>query len=146
MTPSPPGLTTCISSAAAKGSKSRPTEQDPAGTPKTDREGVTIPTDEEPETSTGADANAAIVATIAALKPIIANLPPVQRRAAADATAKALRRVMGMNPPTKGGNVYARINQSMADGRRSNAGGMSLDDARQIGRDIMKARNPHYKG
>jgi hypothetical protein len=117
-----------------------PADEEPI---KTDSESETVSSDETQESATpNADASA-ISAAIAVIKPVIAKLPEVQRRAASDEAAKALRQAFGIN--AKPSNAYARINRERAYAMRANRASDSAQDQRQVGRDIMKARNPHYK-
>ena len=73
-----------------------------------------------------------------AIKPVIASVPPSQRKKAADAAVKQIRKASGMNAkPTKNGYVALKSRRKASD---SNT--MRETD---IGKAIMAKRNPHYK-
>lgn len=113
--------------------------------PSTDSESEVVSSDEEPAPATSTDARY-IKAAVAAIKPIIAKLPAAERRAAADAAAKMLRRTMGMGNKSKPKTSYGALNQRRADAVRSQRATDARDaDPRQLGRDIMAKYNPHYK-
>lgn len=85
----------------------------------------------------------AVVSAINDLKPIIAGLPAKDRKRAADAASRALRRVAGMEPvPSKG----AKDKLASVAGRKKVVQAKdSQMDERKLGQDIMRKRNPHYK-
>ncbi|MBQ8201461.1 MAG: DUF2213 domain-containing protein [Clostridia bacterium] len=123
----------------------------------------TIPKDGEPEDGTsdeeapiadpstlpenpipGAD-RAIVLATINAIKPVIAALPENQRKAASDKAAFEIRKMLGKDakPATNG---YAGILGTMKQTAKNRAkdSAPKVDDGK-LGRDIMASRNPHYK-
>lgn len=141
-------------------------DEDP-GTLEDQEESHTVPADELPEETTdedevtadedgpeapasslpenpipGAD-RAVALAAIRAIKPIIAKLPAAQRKAAADAAAKQIRKAIGRDakPRTNG---YAAINQAMRQKAKAKDSKARVDQG-QIGKNIMASRNPHYK-
>lgn len=141
-------------------------DEDP-GTLEDQEESHTVPADELPEETTdedevtadedgpeapasslpenpipGAD-RAVALAAIRAIKPIIAKLPAAQRKAAADAAAKQIRKAIGRDakPRTNG---YAAINQTMRQKAKAKDSKARVDQG-QIGKNIMASRNPHYK-
>ena len=141
-------------------------DEDP-GTLEDQEESHTVPADELPEETTdedevtadedgpeapasslpenpipGAD-RAVALAAIRAIKPIIAKLPAAQRKAAADAAAKQIRKTIGRDakPRTNG---YAAINQAMRQKAKAKDSKARVDQG-QIGKNIMASRNPHYK-
>ena len=86
----------------------------------------------------GMDKAAALYA-LNAMKPVIASLPASQRKAASDKAVREIRKLMGKDakPMTNG---YAGITQAM----RGSARKVEKDEGK-LGKDIMAARNPHYK-
>ena len=74
-----------------------------------------------------------------AIKPVIASLPPSQRKKAADAAVAQIRKVSGMNAkPTKNSYVALKANKKKAyDSKR--------ESEASIGLSIMAKRNPNYK-
>lgn len=102
-----------------------------------------IAVEEEEEVPTGdcnpsKDSKACDAARIAlnAIKPIIAALPPSQRKAAADKAVAQIRRASGMDSkPRKNGYVALKSRKRTAD---------SMSEA-DIGKAIMAKRNPNYK-
>lgn len=111
-----------------------------------EEESVTVPVDEieeapeEEQDACGCQKDsAATIAALRAIKPFLANLPASQRRAAADAATKAVRRARGMTSrPTDDG--YAKVVNS----HRKTVKQEPVDDS-EIGRAIMEKYNPHYK-
>lgn len=83
-------------------------------------------------------------AAINAVRPVIATLPPAQRKLASDRAAIQLRRMLGM-PDRSRYNGYAGITNTMRQ-----AAGARMKDSRpradngELGRKIMATRNPHY--
>lgn len=72
-----------------------------------------------------------------AIRPIIASLPPSQRKAAADKAVAAIRKASGLNAkPTRNG--YTAL-------MRRKASDSNTSDPAKIGESIMAKRNPHYK-
>ena len=73
-----------------------------------------------------------------AIKPIIASLPPAQRKKAADAAVAQIRKASGLSAkPSK--NQYAAIKRA-----KRKASDTKMDPS-EIGKSIMASRNPHYK-
>ena len=84
------------------------------------------------------DSKACDAARIAlnAIKPIIASLPPSERKKAADKAVAQIRKASGMNAkPSKNGYVALKSRKRAAD---------KANEA-DIGKSIMAKRNPHYK-
>ena len=73
-----------------------------------------------------------------AIKPVIASLPPSQRKKAADAAVEQIRKASGMNKkPVKNGYAALKARKKRAyDGAAKEA---------EIGKAIMAKRNPNYK-
>jgi hypothetical protein len=140
-------------------------DEDP-GTLEDQEESHTVPTDELPEQTDedevtadedgpeapasslpdnpipGAD-RAVALAAIKAIKPIIAQLPAEKRKAASDAAAKQIRKAIGRDAKART-NGYAAINQTMRQKAKAKDSKARVDQS-QIGKNIMAARNPHYK-
>ena len=111
-------------------------------------ESITIPAesmDEDGEEEKApASTDSAVRAAISVLKPIIARLPASERRAAADAAARQLRTLRGVQDkkaPVPGG-AYAAISNARAKAAAKDAA--PADDA-ALGKAIMARRNPHYQ-
>jgi len=105
-------------------------------------ESVTIPAEEVAEEGTkAADAKvmdkAAILATIKAVKPIIANLPPAERKKASDALTKELRAAMQKPAPTQ--DAYTEILK-----RKQAADAKAAANQEDFGKNCAK-RNPHMR-
>lgn len=101
-----------------------------------DDEGPVAPAEDRPEKITAGD-TAYKIAALKAMKPILAQIAdPTQRKLAADA---AIRSIKGM--PAK--NTYAEIKpkKPATDGKAPAA----APDHSQLGRNIAKKHNPHYK-
>ena len=127
-----------------------------------DQEGSeTIPADEMPEAQDeeaepapaaslpenpipGAD-KAAVISAINAIKPVIAALPENQRKAASDKAAYELRKLLGKDAKAAS-NGYAGIASTVQNASKAKAKDSKKPNADngEIGRSIMKARNPHY--
>ena len=76
-------------------------------------------------------------AALKVVKPIIASLPPAQRKKAADKAVAQIRKISGMDAiPKKNSYVALKAKRKAAD---------SKADPSDIGRKIMEARNPQYK-
>ena len=72
-----------------------------------------------------------------AIKPVIASLPPSQRKKAADAAVAQIRRASGMTGKArKNGYVALKSRRKASDSRMNEA---------DIGKRIMAKRNPNYK-
>lgn len=87
----------------------------------------------------GKDKKACDAARIAlnAIKPVIASLPPSQRKKAADAAVKQIRKASGMDAKAKkNGYVALKARRKAVDSRMNEA---------EIGKAIMAKRNPNYK-
>ena len=76
-------------------------------------------------------------AAINAIRPIIARLPEREQFAAADAAARQIRRAMGRPARPRVSGYRMALN---AQSRKSFA-----QDAKDLGREIMAKRNPHFK-
>lgn len=107
---------------------------------------------EEPKGGIGADkTREAVVAAIAELKPIVAGMPAKDRRRAADAMSRAIRKAAGMpsysteQARQKLAAVAARKKPMTKDSRSRGTGILANDVGRALGERIMKARNPHYQ-
>ena len=160
--------------AALAPAKAEPADADPiqqlvdelqahAGETPADQEGSeTIPADEMPgaqdEEPTPAPAaslpenpipgadRAAILNAITAIKPVIAALPESQRKAASDKAAAELRKMLGKDakPQANGyGGITAAV-QNAAKAKSKDSAKKAEADNGEIGRSIMKERNPHY--
>ncbi len=114
-------------------------------------ESVTIPAesmDEEgEEEKPAASADSAVRAAISVIKPIIAKLPASERRSAADAAARQLRTMRGMQDKkaAASGGAYAAISNARAKAAAKDAKPAQPEDAGELGRAIMARRNPHYQ-
>ena len=120
------------------GVPTQPMDEDP-------EEAVTIPAEqvnedackdaEEPENKEAA------LAAINAVKPVIANLPEGERKAASDRAVREIRKLLGRDskPATNG---YSAIAKTMNAAAKK---GVQTDDEGKLGKDIMAKRNPHYK-
>ena len=76
-------------------------------------------------------------AALKVVKPLIASLPPAQRKKAADKAVAQIRKISGMDArPKKNGYVALKARKKAAD---------SKVDPGEVGRKIMAARNPQYK-
>lgn len=84
----------------------------------------------------------AVVAAINELKPIIAGLPAQDRKRAADAASRAIRKAAGLMP-TSAMDSRAKLAQMAA--RKRMAKDSAADNGAELGRKIMQARNPHYR-
>jgi hypothetical protein len=102
-----------------------------------DDEGPVSPAEERPKSAMTGD-NAYKIAALKAIKPIIAAIPdPVQRKAAADAAIASIKA-----KPRE--NTYAAMNKrKKATDNKPTAG--KPQDFGQLGREIAKKYNPHYK-
>lgn len=84
----------------------------------------------------------AMKAAIRAVKPMIAMLPERQRKVAADAAARSIRRSYGMTPKAKR-NGYTAIKQSQR--RKASDSVKRKDNDSDLAKRIMKSRNVNYK-
>jgi hypothetical protein len=100
----------------------------------------TLPTNPIP----GADRNS-ILSAIRAIKPVIANIKdPVERKTATDALAKTFRDQMVTSQRSNNG--YADILTAQQANISKAQDGKTVDgDPTQLGKDIAKKYNPHYK-
>ena len=80
------------------------------------------------------------------MKPIIAKLPASERQRASDSLAKEMRKHLGV--VGKGNDVGAyRKMANPAKPKAQDSATSNLDDIdRQVGKDLAKKYNPHYKG
>lgn len=158
--------------AADEGAATPPADEDPiqklvdelqaaAPTPADQEASETVPADEMPEAQDddgpempaaalpenpipGAD-RAVAMAAINAIKPVLATLPKEQRKAASDAAAAEIRKLIGKDtkPITNG---YAGINAAIQQSAKAKAkDSKRKPDNGEIGQSIMQSRNPHYK-
>lgn len=126
--------------------------------PADEEAAVTVPTDELPETTDedGPVAEAAAlpenpipgadraIAALMAVRPVIAALPREQRKAASDAAAAEIRKLMGRDAkPTRNG--YADLSTVVLKAGKARAKDSKPADQGKIGMSIMQSRNPHYK-
>ena len=123
----------------AAGVPTKPLDEDP-------EEAVTIPAEQVNEDGCNKDAEEpenkeAALAALNAVKPVIANLPEGERKAASDRAVREIRKLLGRDskPATNG---YSAITQSM---RAAAKNGVQNKDEGKLGKDIMASRNPHYK-
>lgn len=85
----------------------------------------------------------AMKAAIRAVKPMIAMLPPRQRKIAADAAARSIRKSYGMSgKATK--NNYTAIKQATMR-RKASDSAKNTDSDESLGKKIMERRNANYK-
>ena len=76
-------------------------------------------------------------AALRVIKPVLATLPPAQRKKASDKAAEQIRKISGMDSkPKKNGYIALKSRKKAAD---------SKSDPADIGRRIMESRNPQYK-
>ena len=119
---------------------------------------VTVPTDELPETTDEDGPEAApetlpenpipgadrAIAALTAIRPVIAALPKEQRKAASDAAAAEIRKLMGRDAkPQRNG--YADLSSVVRQAGKARAKDAKPADQGKIGMSIMQSRNPHYK-
>ncbi len=116
---------------------------DETATDETSEESVTIPAEEmtNEDGSKVVDAKtmdkATVLATIKAIKPIIANLPQAERQKASDALSKELRAALQKSAPTQ--DAYAEILK-----RKQAADAKTTAGQEDFGKNCAK-RNPHMK-
>ena len=100
--------------------------------------------EEEEEEFPGEDCNSkdkracdAARMAISAVRPLIAALPPSQRKKASDAAVASIRKASGLSEkPTKNSYVALKARKKASD---------TATDVSEIGKRIMAARNPHYQ-
>ena len=97
----------------------------------------------------GADRNS-ILSAIKAIKPVIANIKdPGERKMASDALAKTFRDQLGVitnfQPPGSPGAYAGILAAQQAAASKAQDNKPVTDDPAQLGRDIAKKHNPHYK-
>lgn len=106
-----------------------------------DDEGPVSDPEERPKSALTGD-NAFKIAALRAIKPIIAQIPdPAQRKLATDAAIASIK-----GKPAK--NTYADIAKGPkkpAADQQPAANGQKQKDPAQLGRDIARKHNPHYK-
>lgn len=107
-----------------------------------DEDGPVTPINMLPENPIPGADRALALATIKAIRPIIAKLPAGERKAAADAAARQIRKAIGRDAQAHT-NGYVSINQIMR--QKAKAKDSSRIDRGELGRNIMASRNPHYK-
>ena len=108
-----------------------------------DEDGPVAPAAALPENPIPGADRAVALAAIKAIKPIIAKLPAGDRKAAADAAAKQIRKAIGRDAKART-NGYAAINQVMRQKAKAKDSRRTVDHG-EIGKSIMASRNPHYK-
>ena len=108
-----------------------------------DEDGPEAPAGSLPENPIPGADRAVALAAIQAIKPIIAKLPAADRKAAADAAAKQIRKAIGRDSKART-NGYAAINRVMRQKAKTRDSKQRVDQG-QIGKSIMASRNPHYK-
>lgn len=81
----------------------------------------------------------AMRAAIKAVKPVIAKLPPSERRAASDAAVKSIRKSYGLSATPKRNDYLALKRRKAADSAKAR----KADE--ELGRQIMAKRNINYK-
>ncbi|HWQ41313.1 MAG TPA: DUF2213 domain-containing protein [Desulfosporosinus sp.] len=92
----------------------------------------------------GADRNS-ILSAIRAIKPVIANIKdPKERKMASDALAKTFRDQLGTSRVPANGYADILAAQQAAASKAQDQKAVQEDPA-QLGRDIAKKHNPHYK-
>lgn len=97
--------------------------------------------EEEEKPAIDCSARDAMRAAIKAVKPLIAKLPPSERRAAADSAAKSLRESYGMSSNAKRNDYIALKQRKRAAADRAAARKADMD----LGKQIMAKRNANYK-
>ena len=97
--------------------------------------------EEEEKPVMDCSARDAMRAAIKAVKPLIAKLPPSERRAAADSAAKSLRASYGMSADAKRNDYIALKQRKRAAADRAAAQKADMD----LGKQIMAKRNVNYK-
>lgn len=122
-----------------------PSDELPDETSDSEGEPYIAPESEKPENPIpGTDSRAAMLNAINAIKPVIARLPAAERKAATDALTKHVRSSMGKNRTAQSNN-YAAINGIRRSASTDAAKRSIVKDDGQLGRDIMRKYNPHYK-
>jgi hypothetical protein len=92
----------------------------------------------------GATDSAAVLGMVRTLKPVVAQIKDAAvRKEVSDAMAGALRNTMGTNPAQQTVSPYAALTQPQ---QPTQDGKPEIKDVGDIGENIMKNRNPHYKG
>ena len=76
-------------------------------------------------------------AALRVVKPVIAALPPAQRKKAADKAAEQIRKISGMDAKPKKNSYIALKSRKKAADKKA--------DPSEVGRRIMESRNPQYK-
>ena len=95
---------------------------------------------EDEETSTDTTTQEIVKAAINELKPIIAGMPAADRKRAADAASRAIRKAAGMDETPSRESKQKLAN---AAGRKKIVKDSDVD-GRKLGEEIMRKRNPHY--
>ena len=132
-------------SADQETSETIPADELPGGT--SDEEGVVAPASALPENPIPGADRAIALAAINTIKPIIAKLPESERRAASDAAAAEIRKLMSKDAKPKV-NGYAAVLASMKGASKAKAAAdakKTVVDQSAIGKNIMAKYNPHYK-
>ena len=114
---------------------------DPEQINEQDEDEIEISEEEKEEPVIDCKARDAARAAIAAVKPVIASLPPEMRRKASDKAAEQIRKISGLNAKaSKNGYLALKTSRKKASDRVS-----SREAEAQIGVLIMEKRNPNYK-
>jgi hypothetical protein len=101
---------------------------------------VTDPADRPQNPIPGADSNAAVLAAIKAVKPVVAAIKdPVERKKASDALAKTFREQLKISPAPV--NPYA----AMTNPSKPSAAEDKKPDDRELGEQLKRKFNPHFK-
>ena len=98
--------------------------------------------EEEEEVQTDKRACDAVRAAIKAVKPVIAKLPPSERRAAADAAAASIRKSYGLSAKANR-NDYLAIRSRKV--KKASDKAANYDSGKELGKRIMAARNANKK-
>lgn len=113
--------------------------------PAQDEDGPEMPAAARPENPIPGADRAIAMAAINAVKPVIASLPEGQRKAASDAAAKEIRKLIGKDAKPAV-NSYAGINAAIQQSAKAKAKDAKAKiDNGEMGKAIMSSRNPHYK-
>lgn len=124
-------------------SETIPADEMPEAT--ADEEGPVAPASTLPENPIPGADRAVVLATINAIKPLIASLPAADRKAASDKAASVIRQAMNKDTKAKKAGGYNGIVSVMQRQGKSAKDATPARDNGEIGRKIMASRNPHYK-
>lgn len=124
-------------------SETIPADEMPEAT--ADEEGPVAPASTLPENPIPGADRAVVLATINAIKPLIASLPAADRKAASDKAASVIRQAMNKDTKAKKAGGYNGIVSVMQRQGKSAKDATPARDNGEIGRKIMASHNPHYK-